>query len=134
MTGTADPVGSALWGIVAGATTGGATLAAGVLVVRWLQVGGSAIGPDVGATILGASAFLAFALAGTSGWHHTRRTRDPWRRGVAGAVAAFGSVLAALPTMIADRTGGRIGIAVYLGVLCMASVWSHRLAGRAAAQ
>lgn len=134
MTGTADPVGSALWGIAAGATTGGAALAAGVLVVRWLQVGGRAIGPDGGATILGASAFLAFALAGMSGWHHTRRTRDAWRRGVTGAVAAFGSVLAALPTMIADRTAGWTGIALYLGVLCVAAVWSHRLASRAAAQ
>ncbi len=131
---TTDPVGTALAAIGAGATTGAAIVTGGALALRLLQGGGAAsLSTEIGALLLGGSAFVGMIVAVAVGWRHTRAIDDVWRRAVTGAVSAFGAVLLALGATIADMVAGPLGMIAYLVGLLAAAVATHRAARRAAA-
>ena len=129
---TSDPVGTALWSIGAGATTGAAAMTAGVLVVRLLQARDPAPSVDVSALILTTSVFVGLVAAVATGWLRTRVVPDPWRRGVTAAVAVFGAALVGVVATAADTIAGWQGLAAYLTLLFAAAVFTHRQAARAA--
>jgi hypothetical protein len=125
-----DPVGVAVWSVLAGAATGGVALTSGVLVIRMLQAGTTSFSAGAGSTVLGVSVFVAVGGAIVSAWIHTRTIDDVWRRGVSAAVAVMGAVLLAVPAVVADLVGGRVGIGAYLAALLLGAAWAHRGAGR----
>jgi hypothetical protein len=127
-----DPVGLAVWSVLAGAATGGAALTSGVLVIRILQTGTTSFSADAGSTVLGVSVLVAGGSAIVSAWLHTRTIGDVWRRGVSAAVGVMGAVLLAVPAMVADLVGGSAGIGGYLAALLLGAAWAHRGARRVA--
>jgi hypothetical protein len=129
---TSDPVGTALWSIGAGATTGATVMTVGVLVVRLLQVRDPALSVDVSAQVLTTSVFVGLVAAVATAGLRTRAVPDPWRRGVTAAVAVFGAALVAVVATAADTIAGWQGLAAYLVLLFAAAVFTHRQAARAA--
>ncbi len=131
--GTNDPVGTAIWSIGAGATSGAVVMTAGVLLVRLLQGGDPQnLATQLGTGILGSSVFLGLAVAVATGWLSTRAIPDPWRRGVTAALCVFGAVLLAVLATAADMIAGAGALGVYTGVLCFAAGVAHRGARQAA--
>ncbi len=130
---TTDPVGTALASLGAGAATGAAVMTGGALTLRLVQAGGAApVSTETGALLLGGSALAGLIAAVATGWIRARAIDDTWRRAVTGAVAAFGAVLLALGTTIADMVAGPLGIAGYFALLSAAAAVAHRAARRAA--
>lgn len=130
---TQDPVGSALAGIGAGATTGAAFFTAGALLLRLLQGGRPpAVPQDVGFAIVSGSVALGIAVAAASGWLRARAIEDTWRRAVVSALSVFGAALLALLAAPADMFGGSVGLAAYLTLLVVAATYAHAVAIRAA--
>ena len=129
---TQDPVGSALAGIVAGATTGAAFFTAGALLLRLLQGGRPlAVPQDIGFAIVTVSIALGIAVAAASGWLRARAIEDTWRRAVVSALSVFGATLLALLATPADMLGGSVGLAAYLTLLLVAATYIHAVAIRA---
>ena len=132
---TTDPVGTALASIGAGATTGAAVMTGGVLALRLLQARDvSSMSTEGGSLLLAGSALAGLIAAVATGWLRTRAIDDVWRRGVTGAVSAFGSVLLALGSAVADMVAGPLGVAVYFALLLAAAVAAHQAARRAASR
>lgn len=130
---SADPIGTALAAIGAGATTGAVVVTAGVLLLRVLQAGRPEdLSQDVGFVVLFASMFLGIAGAATTGWLRAR-IADRWRRGVVGGISVFGAVLLALIATPLDVFVGVPGIAGYVVLLSGAAVYLHGAARRAGA-
>ncbi len=128
---TTDPVGTALASIGAGATTGAAVMTGGVLAFRLLHAREVwSMSTETGSLLLTGSALAGLIAAVATGWLRTRAIDDVWRRGVTGAVSAFGTVLLALGTTVADMVAGPVGVAVYLALLLAAAVAAHQAAGR----
>ena len=131
---TADPVGTALAGIGAGATSGAACMTAGVLVLRILQRGDPAsLSPDAGGLWLSAAVTIGLLAAILSAWFLTRPIDDPWRRGVTAGMAVFGTVLLTVVAAPVDAVAGVAGLAGYLLVLVVVGVRFLRAALRAGA-
>ena len=127
----ADPVGTALFSIGAGASTGAALMTGGVATLRYLQAAGEP-DPALAFGIITASALCGIVAAAASGWLHTRRIDDRWRRGVTGAVSVFGAVLLAIVATPVDTLAGPTGLVIYVAALVAALLYFHRLAGHAA--
>lgn len=130
MRSTSDPVGRALFSIGAGATTGAVLMTGGVGLVRYLQAGGQP-SPDLAFGIFTGSALGGVAVAAASGWVHTRRIDDRWRRGVTAAVSVFGAVLLATVAIPVDLLAGGAGLGIYVVALVAAVAYFHRLAAAA---
>ena len=131
---TADPVGTAVLSIGAGATVGTACTTAGVLALRLLQGGDPAALPaDVGGMILSVAVSVGLFAAVLTGWFSSRAIDDTWRRGVTAALAVFGTVLLSVLATPIDLVAGPVGLAAYLVVLIVLAVRFLRAARRAAA-
>lgn len=131
---TADPVGTAIASIGAGAAVGTASTTGGVLVVRLLQGGDPAALPsDVGGMILSIAVSVGLFAAVLTGWMASRAIDDTWRRGVTAALAVFGTVLLSVLATPVDLVAGPIGLAVYLVIVSVLAVRFLRAARRAAA-
>ncbi len=129
---TSDPVGTALSSIGAGASTGAAVLTAGVLLLRVLQAGNPDMPVQQGGAILGTSAILGVVAAAATGWARTRTIPDLWRRGVTSVIAVFGAAILAVFATAADMVGRRVGLGLYLAVLIVAALATHRAAAHTA--
>ncbi len=131
---TADPVGTAIASIGAGAAVGTACTTSGVLAVRLLQAGDPAALPtDVGGMILSIAVSVGLFAAVLTGWIASRAIDDTWRRGVTAALAVFGTVLLSVLATPVDLVAGPMGLAVYLVILIALAVRFLRAARRAAA-
>jgi hypothetical protein len=131
---TADPVGTAITSIGAGATSGAGVMAAGVLVVRLLQRGDPAMLPtDTAGLILSVTVSAGLLVAVLTGWLLSRAIDDVWRRGVTAGLAVFGTVLLSVLAAPIDMAAGALGLGAYLVVLTVFAVRLHRAARRAAA-
>jgi hypothetical protein len=117
---------------VAGASTGGAVMTAGVLAVR-LAPHASAEEAATGAVLVTASLFLGIVAAAASGWIQTRSLDDLWRRGVTAAVSVFGAALLAVGAIPADRGGGTAAVVAYGAGLGVAAITAHLWLARRAA-
>lgn len=125
---TSDPVGTALFSVGAGATTGAAVMTGGVAALRYLQAGGEP-DPNLAFAIVTGTALGGLAAAVATGWVCTGPIDDRWRRAVTAAVSAFGAVLLALVATPVDLLLGTPGIAGYL-VLLVAGLLSFHHAAR----
>jgi hypothetical protein len=131
---TADPVGTAIASIGAGAAVGTACTTAGVLALRLLQSGDAAALPaDVGGMILSVAVSVGLFAAVLTGWLSSRAIDDTWRRGVTAALAVFGTVLLSVLATPVDLVAGPIGLAAYLVIVIALAVRFLRAARRAAA-
>jgi len=131
---TADPVGTAIASIGAGATVGTACTTAGVFAVRLLQGGDAATLPsDVGGMILSVAVSVGLFAAVLTGWMASRAIDDTWRRGVTAALAVFGTVLLSVLATPVDLVAGPIGLALYLVIVIVLAVRFLSAARRAAA-
>ena len=129
---TADPVGTAVSSIGAGATSGAVPMTAGVFALRLLQSGDpSSVSPDLGGAILSVAVSTGLLVAVAIGWLRSRRIDDIWRRGVTAAVSVFGTVILAVLAAPVDTVAGTPGLGAYLAALLIAAIASHRAAGRA---
>lgn len=136
---TNDPVGTAVWSLAAGATTGAVVMTAGVFLLRLVQTVGLRAPTDLSGLVLGLTVLGGIAAAAGTGWIRTEAINDLWRRGVTAASAVFGAALLTVAALLADTLGGTIGtagralgLALYLAVLVLASLQTHRRAQAAA--
>ncbi len=131
---TADPVGTALASIGAGATSGAGVMATGVLVVRLLQRGDTGGLPtDTAGLVLSVTVSVGLFVAVFTGWYLSRAIDDLWRRGVTAGLAVFGTVLLSVLAAPIDMAAGPVGLGTYLVVLTAIAVRLHRAARRAGA-
>ena len=78
---TDDPVGTALAGIGAGATSGAACMTAGVFLLRLVQRGDpESLSRDTSGLFLSATVTIGLLVAIFVGWSLTRSIADGWRR------------------------------------------------------
>jgi len=105
-----DRVGTALWSIVTGASTGAAACAAALLLIPK--------SPDTLMFIFGGG----LAVAVVMGWVASRGITDTWRRAVTAAICAFGATLLIIGTIVADLLGRALGIAAYGATLTVIAV------------
>ena len=113
---TTDRVGTALWTIVAGSSTGGAVCAATLFLI-----------PKTEDTLLFMFAG-SLAVAVLAGWFLSRPIVDLWRRAVTAAICAFGATLLVIGTMAAALIGQAIGLATYGIALVVIAVLAARRA------
>ncbi len=119
---TDDPVGTALAGIGAGATSGAACMTAGVFLLRLVQRGDpESLSRDTSGLFLSATVTIGLLVAIFVGWSLTRSIADGWRRGVAAGMAVFGTVLLTVVAAPMDAAAGVIGLGAYLVVLAIAA-------------
>ena len=131
---TADPVGTAIASIGAGATSGAAVMAAGVLAVRLLQRGDpGGLSTDTTGMLLSVTVTVGLLVAVFTGWFLSRAIDDRWRRGVTAGLAVFGTVLLSVVAAPIDMVAGAPGLGTYLIVLTVFAVRLHRTARRTAA-
>ena len=89
---------------------------------------------DEGFLIISLALLLGIVAAVATGWLLTRLLDDPWRRGVTAALSVFGTALLSVVTMPIHSIAGSAGLVVYLALLLMAAVVTHRAAHRVAGQ
>ena len=129
---TEDPVGTALAGIGAGATSGAACMTVGVLLLRLAQQGDpESLARDTGGLLLSATVTVGLLVAIFTAWYLTRPIEDLWRRGVAAGMAVFGTVLLTIVAAPLDAVAGVVGLAAYLLILAVAAVRFVRTARKA---
>ncbi|HEY2824235.1 MAG TPA: hypothetical protein VGI83_01695 [Gemmatimonadales bacterium] len=116
-----DGIGIALGAVGAGASFGGAVVAAGLLIFRTWQASGAAIPPRL--PLLSGPLLTGIALSVTLTWRLTRLIPDVWQRGITAGLALFGSAMLAALAAPADTLGGRPGIALY-GLALILSGWT----------
>lgn len=132
---TADPVGTVVASIGAGATVGTACTTSGVLAVRLLQGrDAAAFSTDMGGLILSTAVSVGLLAAVLTGWLTSRAIDDAWRRGVTAALAAFGMVLLSVLATPVDLMAGRGGLAVYLALCSVFAARFVRAARRSGAR
>lgn len=131
---TTDPVGTALWSIGAGSTSGAVAIASAMLVLRTLQANApEADGEGTGAAVVLAGLVVGLSLAVAFGWMRSRAIDDLWRRGVISALCVFGASLLSLVAVPVDLLLGRPGLLAYAMLLLVAATIAGR-AGRPAAE
>lgn len=117
--GAGDHLGLALGGLGFGIAVGAGTQAVVTLAVRTLQAkGGGPISPAGAPPDLGSAAALVLLLGTLAGlfaaaiatWTLLAPLRNPWRQGMLGMVAAFGSFVLSLLAIPLDRWLGRPGL------------------------
>lgn len=132
---TTDPVGTALWSIGAGSTSGAVAITAAMFALRTLQAtAGETDDETAGATVVLIGLVVGLTLAVTIGWMRTRAIDDLWRRGVIGALSLFGASLLSLVTLPVDMLLGRPGLAGYAVLLLIAAAVAGRAGRHAAAR
>ena len=89
---------------------------------------------DEGFLIVSLALLLGIVAAVATGWLLTRPLDDLWRRGVTGALSVFGTALLSIVTMPIHSVSGSVGLVVYLVVLVVAAIATHRAARRATSQ
>jgi hypothetical protein len=112
-----DLIAVALGGMAAGAGSGAALITFGITLFRNSLTNSLPI-------IL----FLGIVLAVACGWSLTRAIEDTWRRGVTGALAAFGALMLAGLAAPADLVGGPIGLIAYGTVMVVLAASGFRYA------
>ncbi len=105
---TSDPVGTALASIGAGASTGAALIAAGLIAFR---TAGSA------EALIPISLFVGIVAAVAVAWVLSRPIADYFRRGLTAALGVLAALMLAGLAVPADMVGGAAGLAVYLMLL-----------------
>ena len=128
-----DRIGVALAAIGAGASLGGAVVAAGLLIFRSWQASGATLPENV--PLLSGPLYVGIVTAVFIAWRVSGPVQDVWQRAIVCGLALFGSAMLAALAAPADILGGRLGILAYGAALAM-SGWSAlrraRRAGRAA--
>ena len=118
---TSDPVGTALASIGAGASTGGAVIAAGLIVLRGAW---GADAPAAPALFLPSVLFVGIVAAVVLGWTLSRPIADYFRRGLTAAIAVGVALLLAGLAAPADLAAGIAGLAVYMLLLAGVLIWA----------
>ena len=74
--------------------------------------------------------FLGLVAAAVTTWNLLRPTRNPWRQGMLGMVAAFATLVVSLVTIPVDMTLGRTGLAGLVAAAAVGCVLIGRRLGR----
>ncbi len=126
-----NPVSLTLGSIAAGASFGGAATTAGVTLFRLVQNETRTLSGDQGFWMITAGLLAGIGCAFATAWILAKGVPDWWRRGAAGFIAIFGSLLLSGGAAPADALGGRRGLVAYLALLLGVGIWFLARARRA---
>ena len=123
-------MGLALWSIAASAALGAAIVTGGAIALRYVQ-GDDPVGtrPDLEFMVLSSALMFGLMVSAGTAAFALRKITDLWRRGVAGAVAVFGTVI--LSSVAAPLELG-LGLAVLHGYFVLLIIGHLYLKSRAA--
>jgi hypothetical protein len=127
-----NPALLAVGSAAAGAAFGAAATTAGVTLFRTLQSQNRLLSGDEGFWMITAALLAGVGCAFATAWILAKKVPDLWRRGAAGFIAIFGSLLLSGAAAPADALAGKIGLLAYLLALLGAGTWSLTRARRAA--
>lgn len=117
-----NPVSLTLGSIAAGASFGAAATTAGVTLFRLLQNDTPTLSSDQGFSMITAGLLAGIGCAFATAWILARGVAEWWRRGAAGFIAIFGSLLLSAGAAPVDTLGGRSGLMAYLTLLLGAGI------------
>jgi len=109
-----DPLAIGLGALAAGAGLGGATIVAGLVIVRAFERQVSVLDYSESAADPVLAALLAgLGVAATFGWRRSRRLDSVTQRGVIGVLAAVGALLAGFLAVPVERLLGLWGLTLW---------------------